>query len=154
MFIFKDGKSAFSAFGGFSFKPTQTSTPLFSGGFFKTEAKTPASEKRKEVSEMEKEESESPTKRQKADTNGNKQTDSNGCSPDRTAYLSNLKALNFSVVNWISQHIEKNPYCILTPIFKDYETHLEQIEKDKRKAESNGNASAEVKKEESGRLRW
>ena len=152
LLLFQGGKSAFSGFGGFSFKPTQTSTPLFSGGFFKTESKTAAGEKRKEEADAEKDDGESPTKRKKPDTNGSEQTDANGCSPERTTYLSNLKSLNVSVMNWISTHLEKNPYCILTPIFKDYDTHLDKLEKDKNK-ESNGSAAnTEMKKEVSGKL--
>jgi nuclear pore complex protein Nup50 len=33
------------------------------------------------------------------------------------------------VAKWIKDHVDKNPYCILTPIFKDYEKHLAEIEK-------------------------
>ena len=51
-------------------------------------------------------------------------------------YMSNLKALNNSVLEWISQHVRKNPYCILTPIFRDYEKHLSELEKLKESSES------------------
>ena len=47
----------------------------------------------------------------------------------RTKYLHQLKCLNEGVTKWIKQHVDKNPYCILTPIFKDYEKHLAEIEK-------------------------
>ena len=62
----------------------------------------------------------------------------------RSDYLSNLKALNNSVLEWITQHVRKNPYCILTPIFKDYEKHLSELEKGKEKSESNGSSSQPV----------
>lgn len=48
-----------------------------------------------------------------------------------TNYFSNLKSLNTSVATWISQHVDENPYCILTPVFKDYEKHLANIERTK-----------------------
>ncbi len=44
-------------------------------------------------------------------------------------YLSQLKSLNEGVLKWIQGHVTQNPYCILTPVFKDYETHLAKIEK-------------------------
>merc|ERR1711953_1596475 len=50
-------------------------------------------------------------------------------------YLSNLKALNVQVCQWIKTHIEKNPYVFLTPVFKDYEKHLEELEE---KSDSDG----------------
>lgn len=43
-------------------------------------------------------------------------------------YYSNLKALNESVSQWIKTHVDKNPFCILTPIFRDYERYLKEIE--------------------------
>ena len=42
--------------------------------------------------------------------------------------MSQLRALNSSVAKWITEHVDSNPYCILTPIFTDYEKHLEEIE--------------------------
>ena len=44
------------------------------------------------------------------------------------AYFSFLKALNLSVLSWIKQHVEENPYIILTPVFKDYERYLQKQE--------------------------
>ncbi|KAF6037849.1 NUP50 [Bugula neritina] len=37
-------------------------------------------------------------------------------SGDSTKFLSSLK--------WLQSHLEKNPFCYFTPVFKDYETHL------------------------------
>merc|ERR1719400_91420 len=42
-------------------------------------------------------------------------------------YLCHLKALNNQVLAWLKMHIESNPLVILSPVFKDYETHLEEI---------------------------
>ncbi|XP_059156449.1 nuclear pore complex protein Nup50-like [Physella acuta] len=50
-------------------------------------------------------------------------------SKESSSYLSFLKSLNESVLAWIKQHVEENPYIILSPIFKDYEVYLSSIEK-------------------------
>jgi len=50
-------------------------------------------------------------------------------SKSESTYLHQLKSLNESVTKWIKQHVDKNPYCILSPIFKDYETYLSDLEK-------------------------
>jgi len=47
-----------------------------------------------------------------------------GISPE---YLSHLKALNLQVLSWLKKHIEANPLVILSPVFKDYESHLVEI---------------------------
>ncbi|XP_076236110.1 nuclear pore complex protein Nup50 [Calliopsis andreniformis] len=43
-------------------------------------------------------------------------------------YFAKLKGLNESVAQWIKTHVDSNPFCILTPIFKDYERYLKDIE--------------------------
>jgi nuclear pore complex protein Nup50 len=43
-------------------------------------------------------------------------------------YFHQLKSLNVSVSAWIAKHVQSNPFCILTPVFKDYERHLANIE--------------------------
>lgn len=43
-------------------------------------------------------------------------------------YYSKLKGLNESVSDWIKKHVEETPLCILTPIFKDYEKYLKEIQ--------------------------
>ena len=43
-------------------------------------------------------------------------------------HLSKLKALNESVTKWIKEHVDSNPYCILSPIFRDYDRHLASID--------------------------
>lgn len=44
------------------------------------------------------------------------------------AYHKQLAALNCSVRDWIVKHVNANPLCDLTPIFKDYEKYLAGIE--------------------------
>lgn len=48
-----------------------------------------------------------------------------------TVFFSNLKKLNESVLKWIEQHVAENPFCILTPIFEDYNDHLNKIRNNK-----------------------
>lgn len=43
-------------------------------------------------------------------------------------YYSKLKGLNESVSDWIKKHVEQTPLCILSPIFKDYEKYLKEIQ--------------------------
>ncbi|XP_072452733.1 nuclear pore complex protein Nup50 isoform X2 [Notamacropus eugenii] len=45
-----------------------------------------------------------------------------------SAYHRQLAALNCSVRDWIVKHVDTNPLCDLTPIFKDYERYLTSIE--------------------------
>lgn len=49
-------------------------------------------------------------------------------------YYSKLKGLNQAVSEWIKTHVDKNPLCILTPIFKDYEKYLSELEEEKSKS--------------------
>lgn len=56
-------------------------------------------------------------------------------------YYTNLKGLNISVSDWIKKHVDESPVCILSPIFKDYEKHLKEIQNeyfnsDKEKVQS------------------
>ncbi|XP_067855865.1 nuclear pore complex protein Nup50 [Heptranchias perlo] len=60
-------------------------------------------------------------------TNGLNQINSRskvGCNE----YNKQLAALNCSVRDWITKHVNENPLCDLTPIFRDYEKHLTSIE--------------------------
>lgn len=43
-------------------------------------------------------------------------------------YGSKIRKLNESVCAWIKQHVDKDPLCILTPIFTDYANHLKTID--------------------------
>ncbi|KAK7098645.1 nuclear pore complex protein Nup50-like [Littorina saxatilis] len=53
----------------------------------------------------------------------------NGSSDENPEYLRQLKVLNENILSWIQKHVGDNPYCILTPSFKDYEKHLADLEK-------------------------
>nr|XP_057923461.1 nuclear pore complex protein Nup50 [Doryrhamphus excisus] len=44
-------------------------------------------------------------------------------------YSRQLTALNCSVRDWITKHVNDNPLCNLNPIFRDYERHLASIER-------------------------
>ncbi|KAM5251108.1 nuclear pore complex protein Nup50 isoform 2-T2 [Hipposideros larvatus] len=50
--------------------------------------------------------------------------------PHRNAYHKQLAALNCSVRDWIMKHVNANPLCDLTPVFKDYEKYLAGIEEE------------------------
>ncbi|CDQ95419.1 unnamed protein product, partial [Oncorhynchus mykiss] len=60
---------------------------------------------------------------------------SNGSSPavssrgNNQEYSRQLTALNCSVRDWITKHVNGNPLCDLNPIFRDYEKHLASIDK-------------------------
>ncbi|KAL0195298.1 hypothetical protein M9458_008870, partial [Cirrhinus mrigala] len=54
---------------------------------------------------------------------------SNGSTPSSKEYNRQLTALNCSVRDWITKHVNDNPLCDLNPIFRDYERHLASIEK-------------------------
>ncbi|XP_062238557.1 nuclear pore complex protein Nup50 [Platichthys flesus] len=54
---------------------------------------------------------------------------SGGSSVGNKEYSRQLTALNCSVRDWITKHVNDNPLCDLNPIFKDYEQHLASIER-------------------------
>ncbi|NXC96999.1 NUP50 protein, partial [Certhia familiaris] len=64
--------------------------------------------------------------------NGGSQPCSSDSGPSAThgsgAYHKQLAALNCSVRDWIVKHVNSNPLCDLTPIFRDYEQYLASIE--------------------------
>ncbi|XP_059102870.1 nuclear pore complex protein Nup50 [Peromyscus eremicus] len=57
-----------------------------------------------------------------------------------SVYHKQLAGLNCSVRDWIVKHVNTNPLCDLTPIFKDYERYLATIEK---QLENGGSSSSE-----------
>ncbi|XP_023983108.1 nuclear pore complex protein Nup50 [Physeter macrocephalus] len=63
----------------------------------------------------------------------------------RNAYHKQLAALNCSVRDWIVKHVNTNPLCDLTPIFKDYEKYLASIEQQHGNSGSS-NSEGETKK--------
>jgi len=70
----------------------------------------------------------------------------NSISPkaNRNEYLSGLKSLNIQVTDWIKTHVDTNPLVDLTPVFKDYEQHLNKL-----RTKSNWNTSTKSSNEES-----
>ncbi|KAL1790367.1 nuclear pore complex protein Nup50, partial [Sigmodon hispidus] len=46
-----------------------------------------------------------------------------------SVYHRQLTSLNCSVRDWIVKHVNANPFCDLTPVFKQYEKYLVAIEK-------------------------
>ncbi|KAH0505874.1 Nuclear pore complex protein Nup50 [Microtus ochrogaster] len=46
-----------------------------------------------------------------------------------SVYHRQLTGLNCSVRDWIVKHVDANPFCDLTPVFKQYEKYLVAIEK-------------------------
>ncbi|XP_072529337.1 nuclear pore complex protein Nup50 [Salminus brasiliensis] len=58
-------------------------------------------------------------------------------------YNRQLTALNCSVRDWITKHVNDNPLCDLNPIFRDYERHLASIEK----KYGSGSSAADTKQE-------
>nr|XP_043871895.1 nuclear pore complex protein Nup50 [Solea senegalensis]XP_043871896.1 nuclear pore complex protein Nup50 [Solea senegalensis] len=55
-------------------------------------------------------------------------TQSSGGVSSNKEYSRQLTALNCSVRDWITKHVNDNPLCDLNPIFRDYERHLASIE--------------------------
>ncbi|XP_068995498.1 nuclear pore complex protein Nup50 isoform X2 [Embiotoca jacksoni] len=53
-------------------------------------------------------------------------------------YSRQLTALNCSVRDWITKHVNDNPLCDLNPIFRDYERHLASIERQYGSAAAGG----------------
>ncbi|XP_063072889.1 nuclear pore complex protein Nup50 [Engraulis encrasicolus] len=56
-------------------------------------------------------------------------TASSSTTTGSSEYRRQLTALNCSVRDWITKHVNGNPLCDLQPIFRDYERHLASIEK-------------------------
>uniref|UniRef100_A0A2I3H1G4 Nuclear pore complex NUP2/50/61 domain-containing protein n=1 Tax=Nomascus leucogenys TaxID=61853 RepID=A0A2I3H1G4_NOMLE len=80
-------------------------------------------------------------------TNGDSQQPSSSGLPSSKACVGNqLAALNCSVRDWIVKHVNTKPLCDLTPIFKDYEKYLANIEQQHensgRNSESESNKAA------------
>ncbi|XP_016413206.1 nuclear pore complex protein Nup50 [Sinocyclocheilus rhinocerous] len=118
------GTSSFSGFGnGAGFKPLSSLTngsvasvaPSFAGFNVPTSAKTNSGPLTFNSS--------APSKPTDGDVT------SNGSAPSSKEYNRQLTALNCSVRDWITKHVNDNPLCDLNPIFRDYERHLASIEK-------------------------
>ncbi|NXQ26943.1 NUP50 protein, partial [Alaudala cheleensis] len=132
-FILPPGKAGggFSGFGnGAGVKPLEglsngsssvSSTPTFSS--LKSSSETPSafgSPMSNGPSGTEKAAAASPR------ANGGSQPRAAGSAPG--SYHKQLAALNCSVRDWIVKHVNSNPLCDLSPIFRDYEQYLAGIE--------------------------
>lgn len=103
-----NGNSATPSFGGFSSPAASSTAPglTFNG---------PSSAK--------------PTADITKQTNGSAPSTSQSSSSSNKEYSRQLTALNYSVRDWITKHVNDNPLCDLNPIFRDYERHLASIER-------------------------
>ncbi|CAN0426637.1 unnamed protein product [Lampetra planeri] len=55
-------------------------------------------------------------------------SDHSGSGSEKGTYNHQLRSLNYSVRDWIVKHVNGNPLCDLTPVFRDYERHLAEID--------------------------
>lgn len=131
-----DEPSAKPVFSGFSLLPTKSSTdtppsskPLFNlGGSFKSQTSPTFSFASGAAAS-----SISTTTPSKSNDSDNKSSN----------FETKLKELNTSVLSCIKGHIDSGKLCILTPIFKDYEKHVDELraeKKDDKPTASNTNA--------------
>ncbi|KAF7651804.1 hypothetical protein LDENG_00105150 [Lucifuga dentata] len=135
-----NGNSITPTFGGFSAAATSTAVPglTFSG---------PASSSSSSSSSSSKPSADISIKQ----TNGSSWASGaqSSCSGGGSSkeYSRQLTALNCSVRDWITKHVNDNPLCDLNPIFRDYERHLVSIER-KYGAGSAGGSDEEKKKQQ------
>ncbi|XP_069870601.1 nuclear pore complex protein Nup50-like [Dipodomys merriami] len=61
-----------------------------------------------------------------------------------SAYREQLACLNRSVRDWIVKHVDTNPLCDLTPIFKDYEKYLAAIEEQRESSSSSSGSGSDA----------
>ncbi|CAH8499688.1 unnamed protein product [Schistosoma rodhaini] len=76
----------------------------------------------------------------------------NGHKDEETEYLEHLQNLNQSLLDWITKHVKEDPFCILSPIFSDYDKHLSGINSKFPKQSSVDAVPLLEKKEASSRL--
>ncbi|XP_070710126.1 nuclear pore complex protein Nup50 isoform X2 [Pempheris klunzingeri] len=70
-----------------------------------------------------------------------------GGSVGNKEYSRQLTALNCSVRDWITKHVNDNPLCDLNPIFRDYERHLASIERQYGAGAGSADGGSEEKKQ-------
>ncbi|XP_078048872.1 nuclear pore complex protein Nup50 [Augochlora pura] len=135
-------KNAFGAFTGFkttfmSSTPQSTFSFLADKNAFSPSTKTdtkadksPTINRASKGSENGTNKEETPKKQTISSTTINKSNDQTDqkTSKKSSEYFAKLKGLNESVTQWIKSHVDANPFCILTPIFQDYEKYLKEIE--------------------------
>nr|XP_033471027.1 nuclear pore complex protein Nup50 [Epinephelus lanceolatus] len=115
-----NGNSITPSFGGFSSPAASTATPglTFNGP---TSAKPTADITAKQTNGS----TPSPTQSSSSCSSSSSSSSSVG----NKEYSRQLTALNCSVRDWITKHVNDNPLCDLNPIFRDYERHLASIER-------------------------
>ncbi|KAL6265454.1 hypothetical protein P5V15_002250 [Pogonomyrmex californicus] len=148
----KDGapvKSAFGTFSGFKTTPVTSPSPFsflanvsnasnttdtssVAVTTVNTNSRQIASNGSSKTSKNDADKRENPTKLQTlSNTNTSKKTSveqkNEKTKKHSSDYHAKLKGLNESVATWIKSHVDANPFCILTPIFKDYERYLKEI---------------------------
>lgn len=106
-----NGTSVTSSFGNFSAPATSTVTTAFNG--------TASSKPSADIT----------TKQTNGSTPSPAQSLGSCSSSSNKEYSRQLTALNCSVRDWITKHVNDNPLCDLNPIFRDYERHLASIER-------------------------
>ncbi|XP_055368092.1 nuclear pore complex protein Nup50 [Betta splendens] len=112
-----NGTSITSSFGGFSSSATSSASPgLTFNGPTSTKPSTDITTKQTNGSTP------SPTQ-------SSSSCSSSSSSVSNKEYSRQLTALNCSVRDWITKHVNDNPLCDLNPIFRDYERHLASIER-------------------------
>ena len=121
-----EGSGAFKGFAGFG-AITKTTTPSFTFNSFSSSSSVSASTTQSNGATTASSSAVKPIDSNLLAkgklSNGTSKSPSN-----KTKYMTQLKTLNEGVVKWIKQHVDSNPYCILTPIFTDYEKYLKEIE--------------------------
>ncbi|XP_054617511.1 nuclear pore complex protein Nup50 isoform X2 [Dunckerocampus dactyliophorus] len=118
-----NGNSITPSFGGSSLSPPAVTTPSMTAGlaFNGSVSASPSSDVTGKSS--------------------NGPASSSSSSSSSKEYSRQLTALNCSVRDWITKHVNDNPLCDLNPIFRDYERHLASIE------QQYGTAASEEKKD-------
>ena len=122
---------------------------LFTFGAKSTDSETPVEEQKVEST------SDNPIT-VSADTKPSRETslpksESDAKPADNDVFLKKLKKLNQSVLKFAKEHVDKNPFVILTTVFSDYEKHLKKIQSEQTVQESSPefNLSSSAPKEES-----
>lgn len=138
-------KSAFGSFTGFKTNPslspfgflantstTSSTTSTTSTTTVNTSNKQTASNGASKIPEIDVDKREDVAKLQTSSSTSTSKKNSIEQGTEKTKshssdYYAKLKGLNESVATWIKSHVDANPFCILTPIFKDYERYLKEI---------------------------
>ncbi|XP_016993713.2 nuclear pore complex protein Nup50 [Drosophila takahashii] len=61
-------------------------------------------------------------------TSSSKPVGSTATTLESSEYRESVAELNRAVMKFLQEHMDKSPYCILTPVFKNYEKHLKELQ--------------------------